>query len=49
MRGDTGDVHGSGGGDAPELFVVIAMVALHLDHLDEKRRRKRAENEKDDL
>jgi uncharacterized protein YxjI len=36
-------------GDAPELFVVIVMVALHLDHRDEKGRRKRAENKKDDL
>jgi hypothetical protein len=32
-------------GDAAELFTVIAMVTLHLDHRNEKRKRQRAEKE----
>jgi uncharacterized protein YxjI len=32
-------------GDAAELFTVIAMVTLHLDHRDEKRERERAAKE----
>jgi uncharacterized protein YxjI len=32
-------------GDAAELFTVIAMVALHLDHRDEKSRREQEEKE----
>lgn len=32
-------------GDAAELFTVIAMVTLHLDHRDEKRKRARAGKE----
>jgi uncharacterized protein YxjI len=36
-------------GDAAELFTVIAMVTLHLDHRDEKRKKKEAEKEERDL
>jgi uncharacterized protein YxjI len=32
-------------GDAAELFTVIAMVTLHLDHRDEKRKRERTQKE----
>jgi uncharacterized protein YxjI len=42
---DRQTIHVALEGDAAELFTVIAMVALHLDHRDEKRRREQVEKE----
>jgi uncharacterized protein YxjI len=42
---DRQTIHVALEGDAAELFTVIAMVALHLDHRDEKRRREQVAKE----